>query len=88
MMAMALLSESRDYETGAHLQRTSRYVRALAINLYAKAIFAKELTLDSIFLLSKSALLHDIGKLTIPETVLGKQGKLTSAEFSLVKRHA
>ena len=88
MMAMALLSESRDYETGAHLQRTSRYVRALAINLYAKAIFAKELTLDSICLLSKSALLHDIGKLTIPETVLGKRGKLTSAEFSLVKRHA
>lgn len=88
MMAMALLAESRDYETGAHLQRTSRYVRALATNLYAKALFTRELTLDSIFLLSKSALLHDIGKLTIPETVLGKQGKLTSAEFSLVKRHA
>ena len=63
-------------------------MRALATNLYAKAFFAKELTIDSIFLLSKSALLHDIGKLTIPETVLGKRGKLTSAEFALVKRHA
>ena len=86
-MAMASLAETRDNETGNHIRRTQNYVRALATRLSAQPKFAAELTPSTIELLYKSAPLHDIGKVGIPDAILLKPGKLTAEEFDAIKKH-
>jgi len=85
--AMTSLAESRDNETSAHVQRTAEYVRELAMYLRNDANFAEALSLENIYLIVKSAPLHDIGKMGIPAMILWKPGKLTHEEFELVKMH-
>ena len=76
IMAMASLAETRDNETGNHIRRTQNYVAALARQLRHLPRFATELTEENIELLYKSAPLHDIGKVGIPDNILLKPGKL------------
>ena len=85
--AMASLAETRDFETGAHIQRTGHYVKALALHLRQNSYFEEVLTLENIFMMTKSTPLHDIGKMGIPDMILWKPAKLNAEEFSLVKRH-
>jgi putative two-component system response regulator len=87
IMAMASLAETRDNETGNHIRRTQNYVRALAKKLQGHAKFAAVLTDDVVEMLYKSAPLHDIGKVGIPDAVLLKPGKLTPEEFEIMKSH-
>jgi HD-GYP domain-containing protein (c-di-GMP phosphodiesterase class II) len=87
ILSLASLAETRDNETGAHLLRTQRYVRALAEQLADHERFRDSLHGDAIELLFKSAPLHDIGKVGIPDVILLKPGKLTDAEFSIMKTH-
>ncbi|MBR0567210.1 two-component system response regulator [Azoarcus sp. L1K30] len=87
IMAMASLAETRDEETGNHIRRTQLYVRALATQLQAHPRFAAELTAENIQLMYKSAPLHDIGKIGIPDSILLKPGKLTAEEFEIMKTH-
>jgi len=68
--------------------RTQRYVRALAIELKDHTTFADYLDEETIDLLYKSAPLHDIGKVGIPDAILLKPGKLTDEEFVIMKTHA
>lgn len=86
-MAMASLAETRDNETGNHIRRTQNYVAALARQLKFMPRFSAELTDENIELLYKSAPLHDIGKVGIPDNILLKPGKLTSEEFEVMKLH-
>lgn len=86
--AMASLAETRDRETGAHIQRTANYVKELGMRLREKAIYSDVLTLENIFLMTKSAPLHDIGKIGVPETILWKPGKLTEEEYTVMKTHS
>ncbi|WP_195763962.1 response regulator [Pseudoduganella rivuli] len=88
IMAMATMAETRDCETGNHIRRTQNYVAALAKRLQAHPRFAAELTDENIKLLYKSAPLHDIGKVGIPDHILLKPGKLDTDEFEIMKRHA
>jgi putative two-component system response regulator len=88
IMAMASMAERRDYETGNHIRRTQNYVRALARQLKDHPRFAGHLTDENIDLLYKSAPLHDIGKVGIPDSILRKPGKLDSDEFEIMKLHA
>ena len=88
IMSLATLAETRDNETGAHLLRTQRYVQALARQLQQSAEFRENLSDDTIDLLFKSAPLHDIGKVGIPDSILLKPGSLTSEEFEIMKTHA
>ncbi|MFY8150257.1 MAG: HD domain-containing phosphohydrolase [Prochlorococcaceae cyanobacterium] len=88
IVAMASLAEARDNETGMHIRRTQNYVKALAEELRRASPYADELDEESIDLLFKSAPLHDIGKVGIPDHILLKPGKLTVEEFELMKRHA
>lgn len=88
ILAMASLAETRDNETGMHLRRTQHYVRALAEYLARLPRFSGELTPEQIEILYKSAPLHDIGKVGIPDAVLLKPGPLTYEEFELMKGHA
>lgn len=87
IMAMASLAETRDNETGNHIRRTQNYVRALALKLREDPQFAAELDDSTIELLYKSAPLHDIGKVGIPDAILLKPGKLTPEEFVIMKTH-
>lgn len=87
IMAMASLAETRDNETGNHIRRTQNYVAALARQLKHLPRFSSELTDENIELLYKSAPLHDIGKVGIPDNILLKPGKLTSEEFEIMKLH-
>ncbi|MEB3184112.1 MAG: two-component system response regulator [Cyanobacteriota bacterium] len=87
ILAMASLAETRDNETGAHIKRTQHYVQALAQHLQANPAYAKELTPEKIDILFKSAPLHDIGKVGIPDAILLKPGGLTDEEFEIMKTH-
>lgn len=86
--ALARLAETRDNETGNHILRTQYYVQALATRASRHPRFAAELDPQSILLISKSAPLHDIGKVGIPDHVLLKAGKLTPEEWEVMKTHA
>ncbi|WP_295458216.1 two-component system response regulator [uncultured Thiodictyon sp.] len=86
--ALARLAEVRDNETGNHLRRTQGYVSTLARRLREQPRFAGELTERTLDLLAKSALLHDIGKVGIPDHILRKPGPLTAAEREVMKTHA
>ncbi|TLP73389.1 two-component system response regulator [Pseudomonas nitroreducens] len=87
IIAMASLAETRDNETGNHIRRTQHYVSALAEHLHQHPRFAAELDEETRQLLFKSAPLHDIGKVGIPDHILLKPGKLTAEEFELMKTH-
>ncbi len=86
--ALASLAEVRDPETGHHLLRTQGYVRALAEALRGHPRFSATLTASYIETLVKSAPLHDIGKVGIPDSILLKPGPLTPDEWAIMKRHA
>ena len=85
--AMASLAETRDNETGNHIRRTQHYVRALAERLRDHPRFRDQLDEDAVMLLFKSAPLHDIGKVGIPDRILLKAGPLDAEEFEIMKTH-
>lgn len=85
--ALCSLTEVRDNETGGHIRRTQNYVRVLAERLRDHPRFRHELNDESIDQLFRSAPLHDVGKVAIPDTILLKQGKLTPAEREIMNRH-
>ncbi|MBS1228415.1 MAG: response regulator receiver modulated metal dependent phosphohydrolase [Proteobacteria bacterium] len=86
--ALAHLAETRDTETGNHIMRTQGYVQRLAVGLRQHPRFAATLTERYIDLLSRSAPLHDIGKVGIPDYILLKPGKLNADEWAIMQTHA
>ncbi|MBF0097583.1 MAG: two-component system response regulator [Magnetococcales bacterium] len=88
MFSMISLAEFRDECTGNHILRTQEYVRLLAERLAQRPSHSTLLTPPFIADLVKSAPLHDIGKIAIPDHILMKPGKLTAAEFEIMKSHA
>ena len=87
IISLAALAETRDEETGKHLYRTQRYVRALATRLRQQDRGRDDLDEECIDLLFKSAPLHDIGKVGIPDHILFSKGELTGEEFDCMKQH-
>ncbi|WP_028101126.1 response regulator [Pseudoduganella violaceinigra] len=87
ILAMASLAETRDSETGNHIRRTQFYVKALAERLQHHPRFSAVLTDGFINLLFKSAPLHDIGKVGIPDRILLKPGRFEPQEFEIMKTH-
>ena len=86
--ALARLAETRDPETGNHILRTQEYVRRLGQLLCRHPRFAASLSEHAIELLAKSAPLHDIGKVGIPDHILLKPARLTAEEWLVMKTHA
>lgn len=76
---MASMIEARDAYTGGHLWRVSQYSQQLA----RTAGMPEEM----VFLAGLGGFLHDIGKISIPDGILGKRGRLTDAEYEVVKTH-
>ena len=79
IMCLAQMVELRDEYTGGHTQRVTRYALALAAQL--------DMPHDQVELIRIGGPLHDIGKIGIPDEVLRKPGKLTSAEFAMMQKH-
>lgn len=88
ILALASLAETRDAETGHHIRRTQFYIKALANHMKGKPKYTTCLNDYNIEMIYKSAPLHDIGKVGIPDNVLLKPGKLTAEEFEIMKTHA
>ncbi|MGN0696487.1 MAG: HD-GYP domain-containing protein [Oscillospiraceae bacterium] len=84
----ATLVEKRDENTGGHIKRTSIYVKLLAQELKKENIYEDIITDDFISNLSMVAPLHDIGKISIPDSILQKPGRLTDEEFEIMKTHS
>lgn len=82
------LAEYRDQETGGHIKRTKNYVRCLALEIRKRRLFP-DYPMDDRYLdlLTKSAPLHDIGKVAVPDSILMKPGRLTPEECEEMKRH-
>jgi HD-GYP domain-containing protein (c-di-GMP phosphodiesterase class II) len=76
---MASVIEARDAYTGGHLWRVSQYSQRLAQ--------AYGMTPEMVFLAGLGGFLHDIGKISIPDSILGKRGHLTEPEYEVVKTH-
>jgi putative two-component system response regulator len=87
MFAMAKLAESRDPETGAHLERVMNYSRVLTQQLPAMGKFTDEIDAEFVRLIHSTSPLHDIGKVGIPDGVLLKPGRLSDREFDIMKTH-
>lgn len=87
IIALASLAETRDNETGNHIRRTQNYVRLLARKLQDHPRFSDYLSDRQIERLYKSASLHDIGKVGIPDSILLKPAKLTPDEFRIMQTH-
>lgn len=87
ILTMASMAETRDTETGNHIRRTQNYVKTLALQLKTHPRFSLFLSDENIDTLYKSAPLHDIGKVGIPDRILLKPGTLTAEEFEIMKTH-
>jgi len=87
ILAMASLAETRDSDTGNHIRRTQFYIKALAEKLQTHPRFKFFLSKQTIGMLFKSAPLHDIGKVGIPDRILLKPGRFTPEEFEIMKTH-
>jgi putative two-component system response regulator len=88
LFALAKLAESRDNDTGLHLERIREYCRILGQELSGWKQYRDEIDGEYVHLLYLTSPLHDIGKVGIPDSVLLKPGPLAPAEFEIMKKHA
>jgi len=88
ILALAKLTEYRDNETGLHLERIQEYTRLIAKRYRFNNLEASYLTEEYIDALCLSSILHDIGKVGIPDAILLKPGKLSQEEFTVIKQHS
>lgn len=87
IMLLAEMVENRDESTGDHIRKTADYTRVIMEGLKKKGYYSDIITDDYIEDVVRSAPLHDIGKITIPDAILNKPGKLTNEEFEIMKTH-
>ena len=87
-MGFATLVENKDGSTGGHIKRTTMYVRLLAEELRRRGYYREVLTKDYVRYLCMAAPMHDIGKISVPDVILQKPGRLTDEEFARMKEHA
>jgi putative two-component system response regulator len=86
--ALTTLAETRDQETGWHIVRTQYYVKQLAELIRELPEYEAELNDESIDAMFRTAPLHDVGKVGIPDRVLLKPGKLDDEEWVIMRSHA
>ncbi len=87
IISFANIIEARDGSTGKHVKRTSEYVEALVKELKRNGNYRDILDERYMHDVMMSAPLHDIGKITIPDSILTKSGRLTQSEFDTIKQH-
>ncbi|MCL2057522.1 MAG: response regulator [Oscillospiraceae bacterium] len=85
---VADMVEFRDGATGGHVSRTERYLQNLINKMTEEELYAEEVSTWDMDFLITSALLHDVGKIAISDTILLKPGKLTDDEYEIMKTHS
>lgn len=88
IFALAKLAESRDDDTGQHIERVQTFSRMLAEQMREMRLHVVQLSVTFIEHLYQTSSLHDIGKVGVPDAILSKPGKLTLAEFVEMKKHS
>lgn len=88
IVVLADLVESRDEGTGDHIKKTASYVRIILEELKKDGKFPEKLSEEYIKNVVSAAPLHDVGKITVSDTILNKPGRLTDEEFAIMKTHA
>lgn len=86
--SFATLVESRDSSTGSHVKRTKSYVKILLDEIKTNNLYSSIMTKDFEDKMMNAAPMHDIGKISIPDTILQKPEKLTDEEYSVMKKHS
>jgi putative two-component system response regulator len=87
LSTMAELVEHRDEITGGHIERTRRYIKVLMDGMKEYNIYQDEMSLVDEDLVLQSSQLHDLGKISVSDSILFKPGKLTAEEFEEIKKH-
>ena len=87
LSTMADLVEHRDETTGGHIERTQKYLKILMEAMRKQGVYQKEMSLVDEELALQSSQLHDLGKISISDSILFKPGKLTYEEFEEIKKH-
>ncbi|MBE5925175.1 MAG: HD domain-containing protein [Lachnospiraceae bacterium] len=87
IITMADMVENRDSDTGAHIQKTAAYVKIIVEGLKNKGYYPEKITPKFMSDVVRSAPLHDVGKINIPDGILNKPGKLTDEEYEIMKTH-
>ena len=87
ILTLADMVESRDENTGQHIKKTAAYVEIILRSMKEHGIYADELTNQFMDNVINSAPLHDIGKISVPDAILNKPGRLTDEEFAKMKTH-
>ena len=85
--SFAYMVEARDGVTGQHIKRTSSYVEIIVRALLEEEEYKDILTEAEAELIIDAAPLHDIGKISVPDSILSKPGKLSTEEFDVIKTH-
>lgn len=88
LSSLARIAEHRDVFTGEHIERTTGYVKTLIDAMLERDIYSDELKKWDLDAVVSSARLHDVGKISVPDCILNKPGKLTDEEFAVIKKHA
>jgi PAS domain S-box-containing protein len=88
ILGLAKLAEYRDEDTGVHLERIREYTKILTQELSRSPKYKDYITQKYIDDIYFSSILHDIGKVGIPDSILLKPSKLTDEEFEVIKRHS
>ena len=86
--SFATLVESRDSSTGSHVKRTKSYVKIILDEIKTNNLYSSIMTKDFEDKMMNAAPMHDIGKISIPDTILQKPGKLTDEEYNVMKKHS
>ncbi len=87
VQSMSDMVERRDGSTGGHIIRTKNYLKVLLDKAKEDSKYSDELKDIDTELYSHASQMHDVGKISIPDTVLLKPGRLTDSEFELMKHH-
>lgn len=85
---MANITDIKDHDTGSHVKRTTEYMRLLVTGLRKLDAPNYRLTSEEEENIINTSKLHDIGKVSVPDAILLKPGKLTEEEFEQVKQHS
>lgn len=88
IFALARLAESRDIETGKHLERVQSFCKRLSLQLLQDEHYNSEINDEFLTNIYHASPLHDIGKVSIPDSIMLKPARLTPDEFEIMKTHS
>lgn len=87
LRTMAEIVGYRDEVTGGHIDRIQRYIKTLLVAMRKYKVYKEEVVMYDEYLVLQSSALHDVGKISIRDSILFKKGKLTPHEYDQMKAH-